>query len=66
MTPREELKQLQDKDYLGDGVYVGHDGYHLVLWLESTGAFGLNAIALEPGLLERLNRYVKRIKEKPQ
>lgn len=52
---------LHDRDYLGDGVYVGHDGYHIVLWLESPGAFGPGAIALEPEALRALHRYVERI-----
>lgn len=50
---------LAHKDYLGDGVYVGHDGYHIVLWLESTGAYGRDAIALEPAVLRNLEDYVR-------
>ena len=52
---------LQDKQHLGDGVYVGHDGYHIVLWLDNTGVFGLNAIALEPPVLDRLMKYRERV-----
>ena len=26
---------LKDQTYLGDGVYAGYDGYHVVLWLTS-------------------------------
>lgn len=52
---------LHDRDYLGDGVYVGHDGYHIVLWLESPGAFGPNAIALEPAVLNALRAYENRV-----
>lgn len=48
---------LSDKKYLGDGVYVGHDGYHLVLWLDHTGAYGRDAIALDPQVLKRLDLY---------
>jgi hypothetical protein len=57
---------LRDQEYLGDGVYVGHDGYHFVLWLESAGAFGPNAIALEPPLIARLNEYLARLRATPQ
>ena len=49
---------LQYQDYLGDGVYVGWDGYHVVLWLLEPSAFGPFAIALEPPLLVALQRYV--------
>ena len=55
---------LQDKDYLGDGVYVGHDGYHVVLWLEGAGFYGTDTVALDPPALEALDRYRKRVEEK--
>lgn len=54
---------LIDIEYLGDGVYAGHDGYHVVLWVESEGAFGPGAIAMEPGVLVRLDAYRKRVGE---
>lgn len=54
-----------DKDYLGDSVYVQHDGHHIILTTEN----GLptdpsNSIALEPNMLAALNRYVARMKAK--
>lgn len=55
-------EDLQDRAYLGDGVYVGHDGYHIVLWVESPGAFGLGAVALEPPVLKRLEEYRERLR----
>jgi hypothetical protein len=57
--------KLHDQTYLGDGVYAGHDGYHVVLWLESTGAYGPNAIALEPELIQRLSEYQRRLYARP-
>lgn len=47
-----------DLDYLGDGVYVGHDGYQL--WLTVDSHSNRELIALEPSVLEALNRYAKR------
>lgn len=58
------MKELRDTEYLGDGVYVGHDGFHVVLFLRGTGAFGPNAIALEPRVLEALDAYRKRVSER--
>lgn len=52
---------LQEKTYLGDGVYAGHDGYHIVLWLEYGGSYGTDAIALDPVVLAALDRYRNRI-----
>lgn len=45
-----------DRDYLGDGVYVGHDGYQI--WLGTQ--YG-NRIALEPSVMAALLRYAGRI-----
>ena len=43
---------IRFESYLGDGVYVGFDGYQLWLWtLEG------NHIALEPEVLEQLGKY---------
>lgn len=52
---------LRDREYLGDGVNVGNDGYNVVLWLDNEGGYGPNAIALEPGVLARLDAYRERV-----
>lgn len=57
-----ETDRLHDRDYLGDGVHVGHDGWHVVVWLEAPSAFGLNAVALEPGVMKRLTDYGARLR----
>lgn len=59
------MSEYFDKDYIGDSVYVQHDGYHIILTTEN-GRPGdpSNHIALEPSVLEALNRYVARIKDK--
>ena len=51
------------KIYLGDSVYADNDGYHIILTTEN----GLpsdpsNKIALEPGVIEALNKYVNYLK----
>jgi hypothetical protein len=50
--------------YLGDSVYIGHDGYQI--WLVTdrstprspTGGSGLHYIALDPQVQETLRRYL--------
>lgn len=51
---------MNDKEYLGDGVYVEHDGYQL--WLTTEGSDGANRIALEPGVYSALVAYVERLR----
>lgn len=50
-----------DKMYLGDGVYVEHDGYQLRL---TTQRAIEHEIYLEPSMVLSLVQYVERIKEK--
>lgn len=52
--PRSE--NLLDRRYLGDGVYVGHDGYHVWLTTED-GIRTTNEIALEPAVMLMLWKY---------
>lgn len=47
----------QNMDYLGDGVYVGHDGYQL--WLTVGSHENAELIALDPSVLVNLIRYAK-------
>lgn len=38
---------MGEREYIGDGLYVSHDGYHI--WLEtSDGISTTNRVALEP------------------
>ncbi len=48
-----------DKDYLGDGVYVEHDGYQLMLSADSDGQ--ANRIYLDPTVFAALVRYRDRL-----
>lgn len=49
--------KMQDPQHLGDGVYVGHDGYQL--WL-SVGDHMHPTIALEPGIAKAILEYAIR------
>jgi hypothetical protein len=49
-----------DKDYLGDSVYVEHDGYHLVLTTEN-GYGPSNRICLDPDVYAALVGYHDRL-----
>jgi hypothetical protein len=50
-------EELKDVSYLGDGVYIGHDGYQLWLFL-SNGIGEHSFIAIEPYVIESLRSYV--------
>lgn len=56
----EEAKPMVDhKQYLGDGVYVSHDGYQL--WLHVGAHNNPPLVALEPQVLAALNEYARQI-----
>ena len=48
---------IKDADYLGDGVYVGNDGYNV--WLYVHGEAGYQRVALDPGTMTKLIHYNK-------
>lgn len=52
----------QNKDYLGDSVYVDFDGFAFVLTTEN-GMGASNTIVLEPEVLNALFHYAKRIQD---
>jgi len=54
---------LYEKDYLGDGVYCGFDGFQIWLWT-SNGVQNSEPIALEPHTLNNLNAYAARVMAK--
>lgn len=47
-----------EKTYIGDGVYVDWDGYHLVLTTED-GISATNTICLEPAVQIKLVEYIE-------
>ena len=54
--------QKRDERYIGDGVYVTHDGYQV--WLRAEFDGFEHSIALEPGLPERVAQYERDIRKK--
>lgn len=56
-----EINELLIRDYLGDGVYVQFDGYHIVLYLDN-GYGPHSQISLEPEVLDAFDRYKVRLK----
>jgi len=53
---------MSKKAYIGDGVYVDHDGFGLILTTED-GLRTLNRIYLEPEVLVELERYMNLLKK---
>jgi len=51
---------MENQRYLGDGVYVSYDGYHINL---AVNDHRNHAIALEPAVLEALEVYIKSVKK---
>jgi len=49
------------KQYLGDGVYVTYDGYHLILTTEN-GIETTNTIYLDSVVYSALLKYVENLK----
>jgi hypothetical protein len=47
----------ENKRYIGDSVYIAHDGYYLILTTEN-GEQATNTILLEPAVLDRLINFV--------
>jgi hypothetical protein len=51
---------MKDQEYIGDGVYVGHDGWHI--WLYANHHENpTDKIALEPEVYERLLAWVEKL-----
>lgn len=49
---------MKNKCYLGDGVYIAHDGYSLILTTEN-GISITNTIVLEPEVVAALSAYMR-------
>lgn len=57
----EAAKEKSRKEYLGDGVYIDHDGYQFKLTTED-GYSETNTIYLDPQVVDSLLLYIaKRI-----
>ena len=53
---------LRDVTYLGDGAYMGHDGFQVWVFT-SDGMYDDNFVALEPAAVEKLYQYMKAFEE---
>lgn len=53
--------KTNNKTYLGDAVYVEHDGYHIILTVEN-GIEVTSRIYIDAEVLENLENYIKKIK----
>ena len=56
---------MEDQEYIGDGVYVGHDGHQFWLYANHH-EFPTDKIALEVEVFTELTNYVKKILLKKQ
>lgn len=54
---------MKNKEYLGDSVYAEFDGYNVILTTNNYGP-DTNTIYLEPNVIEKLNNFIVRQKEK--
>lgn len=52
---------IRARIYLGDGVYGGFDGAHVVLMTKDERGKAKDCIFLEPEVLEALRLYVERL-----
>lgn len=57
------LGQLRDVEYIGDAIYIGHDGYQVWL-IHHDGIETRDAIALEDVTFEAMTSYRDRLKAK--
>ena len=57
------MNELRDEIYLGDGVYAGHDGFHIWIW-SSNGISSSKLVALEPAVLDQLIKYRAFLKDR--
>jgi hypothetical protein len=54
---------MEDQEYIGDGVYVGHDGWHIWLYANHRET-PTDKVALEPQVYQRLVDYVEALKKR--
>lgn len=59
---RVPLQQLHQSRYIGDGLYVGHDGYQVWV-IHHDGVETKDAIALDDATYEALVAYMSELKE---
>ena len=52
-----------DKEYIGDGVYVKHEEFTIILTTEEGDDLVSNIIYLEPDTLRAFEQYIAKIKQ---
>lgn len=60
MNPDLIQNQPEPKDYIGDGVYIRHDGYDTILTAEN-GVEVLHRIVLDPEVFSSMLRFIERV-----
>ncbi len=56
-------EELRDISYIGDGVYIGHDGF--AFWIfTSNGIEDTNFICLDVDMVGAINNYMDRIRSR--
>ena len=56
------ILELRDKHYLGDGAYVGFDGYGALVLVTEDGIQTTNIVVLESDPFNNLMEYIERHK----
>lgn len=56
------VSKLEDKTYLGDGVYAGNDGWHVWVWASDGYVVTAGPVAFCPETLASLVEYNRRIR----
>ena len=52
----------EQESYLGDGLYVSHDGFQVKLRAGTGGPSGDMVVYLEPGTLEAFERWLAKLR----
>jgi len=56
MNDREDLPKMNAETYIGDGIYVSFDGWHV--WLRTPREGGDHRIAMEPEVWRSLHDWI--------
>lgn len=59
MNKKDFIKKYTEKTYLGDGLFVSFDGFHIILSAEREN--GMDWVALEPCVFDQLVDYRKQL-----
>lgn len=51
---------MKHREYLGDGLYAGFDGHHIIL-AASNGIYDTNIVYLDPDVLKKFYKYIEHL-----